>query len=342
MAEETKTKNTPFMERFIEEVYPKLSSGLIKNEEEGGKFLAETYKNILEGKANIKDSNIKLVSVNYDEAESLIVRGLSQNMLPIPTANVQESDENNPPGLKTMVDGFIQFWENSKWTEAPLGLACSPELVDVDGKKVPAMKVTKKENGKDELIAGMKRILEITRPVTKTDDAIKTDVKETLGMFAKELEQQFNKISGEYIGLDCNDSSKKITVNWDGIVFESLQITLVGLDDPNKAMTFVLAFILFILFMASSNLESTATSFGILLLIILIGSGMEEIQFSLTGGLSRDGKVSIAGQLAGGAGGTTVGGTATGGTTGGIGSSPKLDSIITQINQLTSAVAALA
>jgi hypothetical protein len=341
MAEETKTKNTPFMERFIEEVYPKLSSGLIKNEEEGGKFLAETYKNILEGKANIKDSNIKLVSVNYDEAESLIVRGLSQNMLPIPTANVQESDENNPPGLKTMVDGFIQFWENSKWTEAPLGLACSPELVEVDGKKVPAIKVTKKENGKDELIAGMKRILEITRPVTKTDDAIKTDVKETLGMFAKELEQQFNKISGEYIGLDCNDSSKKITVNWDGIVFESLQITLVGLDDPNKAMTFVLAFILFILFMASSNLESTATSFGILLLIILIGSGMEEIQFSLTGGLSRDGKVSIAGQLAGGAGGTTVGGTPTGGTTGGIGSSPKLDSIITQINQLTSAVVAL-
>ena len=234
MAEETKTKNTPFMERFIEEVYPKLSSGLIKNEEEGGKFLADAYKNILEGKANIKDSNIKLVSVNYEEAASLIVRGLSQNMLPIPTVNVQESDENNPPGLKTMVDGFIKFWENSKWTEAPLGLACSPELVEVDGKKFPAIKVTKKENGKDELIAGMKRILEITRPVNKTDDAVKTDVKETLGMFAKELEQQFNKISGEYIGLDCNDSSKKITVNWDGIVFESLQITLVGLEDPKK------------------------------------------------------------------------------------------------------------
>lgn len=338
MAEETKTKNTPFMERFIEEVYPKLSSGLIKNEEEGGKFLADAYKNILEGKANIKDSNIKLVSVNYEEAASLIVRGLSQNMLPIPTANVQESDENNPPGLKTMVDGFIKFWENSKWTEAPLGLACSPELVEVDGKKVPAIKVTKKENGKDELIAGMKRILEITRPVNKTDDAVKTDVKESLGMFAKELEQQFNKISGEYIGLDCNDSSKKITVNWDGIVFESLQITLVGLEDPKKAMTFVLAFILFILFMASSNLESTATSFGILLLIILIGSDMEELQFSLTGGLSRDGKVSIAGQLAGGAGGTTVGGTAIGGTTG---SSPKLDSIITQLNLLTATIAAL-
>ena len=75
---------------------------------------------------------------------------------------------------------------------------------------------------------------------------------------------------------------------------------------------------------------STATSFGILLLIILIGSDMEEIQFSLTGGIGKDGKVNITGQLAGGAGGTGAGTGA--GTGGGVADSPKLDSIITQLN----------
>ena len=323
MGEFTNIPRTPFIEKFIEKLYPRMAAFVIKDEVDAGQFLTNTLKEILVDNAHIKDTANKLVNPNCETEKYLTLdKDLSKWQIDILNGLVLNFIQDNladvPKGMQSVVDGFVEFWEKSEWTEdAPKTKGiCKLDTYKACDKDIPFVTITNVEESKTKLYEGLSKLTQMLKGGATNDDPDYL-LKESLAFFGRELEKNFNGLKGEFVGFDCENPPKKITVGWEGIQFGPIEIKIDPSADELTILLILFAIICFllavftrnmifgligfILVILSSNTNYISLSFVGLVFTVLTNNldkiKMEAISFNLSGGITSDGTITITGKL---------------------------------------------
>ena len=323
MGEFTNIPRTPFIEKFIEKLYPRMAALVIKDEVDATQFLVNTLKEILVDNAHIKETTNKLVNPNCEiEKYTPLDKDLPKWQIDILTGMVlnfiSENSNEIPKGMKSVVEGFVKFWEKSEWTDdAPKNKGiCKLDKHPGCDKEIPSVTITNIEESKTKLYEGLSKLTQMLKGGSNNDDP-EYLLKESLAFFGRELEKNFNGFKGEFVGFNCENPPKKVTVGWEGIQFGPIEIKI----DPSAdeltillVLFAILCFLLalftdniifgligFILVILSSNTNYISLSFVGLVLSVLTNNlekiKMEAISFNLSGGITSDGTITITGKL---------------------------------------------